>query len=102
MIALQLVLRRPQLLSSGPARQNHRVPDVRRLGAICIDRLIPPAKARSDPVNLPSPTDSLPDNGRSVIQSLAERNLTPDEAGEAMHELIAQARIVEIDEIENA
>ena len=67
---------------------------------ICIDRLIPPAKARGDPVNLPSPTDSLADNGRNVIQSLSEGNLTPDEAGEVMQALTAQARIVEIDEIE--
>jgi len=67
---------------------------------ICIDRLIPPAKARGDPVNLPSPTDSLANNGRNVIQSLAEGNLTPEEAGEVMQALTAQARIVEIDEIE--
>jgi Family of unknown function (DUF5681) len=67
---------------------------------ICIDRLIPPAKARGDPVNLPSPSDSLADNGRNVIQSLSEGNLTPEEAGEVMQALTAQARIVEIDEIE--
>jgi hypothetical protein len=67
---------------------------------ICIDRLIPPARARGDPVNRPPPSVSLADNGRSVIQSLAEGNLTPEEAGEVMQALTAQARIVEMDEIE--
>jgi polyhydroxyalkanoate synthesis regulator phasin len=33
-------------------------------------------------------------------QSLAEGNLTPEEAAEVMQALTAQARIVEIDEIE--
>src|SRR2546425_13185526 len=51
---------------------------------ICIDRLIPPAKAKGDPVNLPPPSDSLADNGRSVIEALAEGKLTPEEAGEVM------------------
>src|SRR5437762_133520 len=67
---------------------------------ICIDRLIPSAKARGDPVNLPAPSDSLAENGRNVIQALAEGTLTPEEAGEVMQSLTAQARIVEIDEIE--
>jgi hypothetical protein len=31
---------------------------------ICLDRLIPPAKAKEDPVFLPSLTDSLADNSR--------------------------------------
>jgi hypothetical protein len=67
---------------------------------ICIDRLIPPAKARGDPVNLPTPSDSLSDNARNVIGALSEGKLTPEEAGEVMQALTAQARIVEIDEIE--
>jgi len=31
---------------------------------ICLDRLIPPAKAKDDPVSLPTLTDSLADNPR--------------------------------------
>lgn len=67
---------------------------------ICIDRLIPPAKAKDDPVTLPALSDSLADNGRLVIQALAESKLTPEEAGAIMQAMATQARIVEIDEIE--
>jgi Family of unknown function (DUF5681) len=51
---------------------------------ICIDRLIPPAKAKGDPVSLPAPSDSLADNGRNVIKALADGTLSPEEAGEVM------------------
>jgi len=67
---------------------------------ICIDRLIPPARARGDPVALPPASDSLAENGRNVIEALAEGRLSPEETGEIMQALTAQARIVEIDEIE--
>jgi hypothetical protein len=66
---------------------------------ICFDRLIPPAKAKDDPVSLPL-TDSLADNSRAVIKALADGDLTPEEAGTVLQALASQVRIIEADEIE--
>src|SRR5262245_13777235 len=67
---------------------------------ICIDRLIPPVKAKDDPVRLPSLGGSLADSGRVILDALADERLTPEEAGSILSALGTQARIVEVDEIE--
>lgn len=67
---------------------------------ICLDRLIPPAKAKDDPVSLPGLTDSLAENSREVIRALAKGDLTPEEAGTVLQALASQVRIIEADEIE--
>ena len=67
---------------------------------LCIDRLIPPAKSKDDPVTLPRLARSLSDNGRLVLEALANGSLTPEEAGAVIHAMATQARIVEIDDIE--
>src|SRR4030095_10313350 len=51
---------------------------------ICIDRLIPPAKATDEPVTLPSLAGSLAESGCIVLQALAEGSLSPGEAGTIM------------------
>ena len=67
---------------------------------ICIDRLIPAAKAKDDPVSLPPMTGSLADKGRIVIEALGAEQLSPEEAGTILQALATQARIVEGDELE--
>ncbi len=67
---------------------------------ICVDRLIPPAKARDDAVRLPWPGGSLSENGRAVLEALAGEKLTPDEAQTILQAIATQARIVEVDDIE--
>ncbi len=67
---------------------------------ICLDRLIPPAKAKDDPVSLPGLTESLADNSRAVIKALAAGDLTPEEASSILQSLASQVRIIEADEIE--
>jgi hypothetical protein len=67
---------------------------------ICLDRLIPPAKAKDDPVALPAMDGSLADSARIVVTALASGDLTPEEAGTILHALASQARVVEVDEIE--
>jgi uncharacterized protein DUF5681 len=67
---------------------------------ICIDRLIPAAKAKDDPVSLPSLTDSLAHNSREVIKALAIGELTPEEAATVLQALASQVRIIEADEID--
>ncbi len=67
---------------------------------ICLDRLIPPAKAKDDPVSLPAFNDSLADNARAAIKALSEGELTPEEAATVLQALASQVRIIEADEIE--
>src|SRR5687768_8991221 len=62
---------------------------------ICIERLIPPAKAKDDPVELPQMSGALADCGQAVLTALAEGRLTPEEASTVMGALSGQARIVE-------
>lgn len=67
---------------------------------ICLDRLIPPAKAKDDPVSLPGLGDSLAENSRVVMRLLAEGDLTPEEASSILQAMASQVRIIEADEIE--
>jgi hypothetical protein len=67
---------------------------------ICLDRLIPPAKAKDDPVSVPGLSGSLADSGRTVLEALAAEKITPDEAAAILQAIATQARIVEVAEIE--
>jgi len=67
---------------------------------ICIDRLIPPAKAKDWPVDVGPLAGSLAEQGRAVLGALSEGRITPDETVTLMQAISAQARIVEIDELE--
>ena len=67
---------------------------------ICLDRLIPPAKAKDDPVYLPGMAESLADNSRIVVKAIADGELTPEEGASVLQALASQARIIEADEIE--
>jgi hypothetical protein len=67
---------------------------------ICIDRLIPPIKAKDAAVALPRGLmGGLADQGQEVLSELAAGRLTPDEASTVMQTVAAQARIVEVDEL---
>ncbi len=61
---------------------------------ICIDRLIPPVKAKDDPVSVPGLAASLADSGRAVLEALAGEKLTPEEAQTILQGIATQARIV--------
>ncbi|KFL18976.1 Uncharacterised protein [Ralstonia pickettii] len=67
---------------------------------ICIDRLIPAAKAKDSPITLDGLSGSLGEQGQTVVNALAGGQLTPDEANAVMSVLSAQARIIEVDELE--
>ena len=67
---------------------------------ICIDRLMPPIKAKDDAVAMPGGLKGgLADQGQEVLSELAAGRLTPDEASTVMQTVAAQARIVEVDEL---
>ena len=67
---------------------------------ICLDRLIPPIKARDDAVALGSLDGSLADQGRAVLSAAADGRITLDQAVSFMQVLTAQARVVEVVELE--
>lgn len=67
---------------------------------MCLDRLIPPAKAKDEPVSLPPISDSLADTGRSVLDALARGQIGPDDAGAVMSAIASQVRIVDAVEVE--
>lgn len=67
---------------------------------ICLDRLIPAAKAKDDPVSLPDMSDSLADNSRVIMRLLAESELTPEEASSILQALASQVRVIEATEVE--
>ena len=66
---------------------------------ICIERLVPPLKATDSPVIFPL-TGGLGEQGRAVLQAIAEGEETPGEAETVFRSLSAQARISEISELE--
>src|SRR5690349_12365968 len=61
---------------------------------ICIDRLIPPAKSRDDPVRLPELAGSLANKGAAVLDAIGNERLTPEEAATILQAIATQARIV--------
>ncbi|MBO2974551.1 DUF5681 domain-containing protein [Burkholderia pseudomallei] len=67
---------------------------------ICIDRCIPAIKAKDAPVDLPDLTGSLTEQGQAVMRAMAAGRITPDEANAVMQVISAQARIIEVDELE--
>ncbi|RQU62397.1 DUF5681 domain-containing protein [Burkholderia cenocepacia] len=67
---------------------------------ICIDRCIPAIKAKDAPVDLPELTGSLAEQGAAVMHAMARGRITPDEANAVMQVISAQARIIEVDELE--
>ena len=66
---------------------------------ICIDRLMPPIKAKDAAVALPGLKGGPADQGKEVLSELAAGRLTPDEASTVMQSVAAQARLVEVDEL---
>ena len=67
---------------------------------ICIDRLIPPAKARDEPIELPLADGSLAEKGERVLAALGDGLIAPEVATAILQGIAAQARIIEVDEIE--
>lgn len=69
---------------------------------LCVDRLMPPARARDEAVPVPGlmGTASLTQQAQAIIEALARGELAPAEAGAIMGALASAARAKEIDELE--
>jgi len=67
---------------------------------ICIDRLCPPMKAQSAPVQVEIPsTDSMSDIANSFIKAAAEGRLAPDVATQLVSAVGTVAHVAEVDEL---
>ena len=68
---------------------------------ICLDRICPPLKARSAPVNIPLASDAgLGDMARAFIQAASEGHITPDDASQMLSALAGASRVIEVSELE--
>lgn len=67
---------------------------------ICIDRIIPSIKARDMPISIPELTGSLTEKGEKVLLAMGQGEITPNDATQMLQTISAQARILEIDELE--
>jgi hypothetical protein len=66
---------------------------------LCLERITPPLKSVDMPVMLMN-GDSLADQGRVVLQAVANGDITPNEGEAVFHSLTAQARITELSELD--
>ena len=62
--------------------------------------MIPAVKAKDMPVEIGGLDGALADQGRTVLAALSAATITPDEANALMQAVAAQARIIEVDELE--
>ncbi len=67
---------------------------------LCLERLIPPKKAKDDPVRIDGLSGTLTEQATKVIQSMAEGDITPAETAAVIQAIAGHARITEIDELE--
>jgi len=68
---------------------------------IVLDRLCPPLKPSTAPINVTIPRGSgIADTARAIIEHAAQGEIAPDVAGQLVQAVAALARVVEIDELE--
>ena len=65
----------------------------------CLDRLVPPLKARGEPVAIDL-TGGLAERGDAILRAAGDGRITPDEAQTLLSALASQARIVQVTELQ--
>lgn len=67
---------------------------------MCLDRLIAPYRAKDPVIAIEGMTGTLTEKGERIITAMGAGELTPSDAAAMLHALAAQAKVVEIDELE--
>ena len=67
---------------------------------MCIDRLVSPFRAKNATVTLDDIEGTLTEKGEKIIMSMGSGELSPSDASSMLSALAAQARIIEIEELE--
>ena len=66
---------------------------------LCLERLIPPLKARDQTTQLENFGTTLTEQGQAVLTDMAAGKLSAAEASSMLQALAAQGRIVEVDDL---
>ena len=67
---------------------------------LCLDRVIPTIRARDEPMVVGSLKGTLTEQGQIIIQAMGSGSLVPSEAAAMLQALVAQARITELEVLE--
>jgi uncharacterized protein DUF5681 len=67
---------------------------------MCIDRIVSPYRAKDQKVVLDDITGTLTEKGEKIIEAMGKGDITPSDTSSMLAALAAQARIVELDELE--
>ncbi len=67
---------------------------------LCLERIIPTIKAKDEPVMLGSLKGALTKQGQMIVEAMGKGTLAPTEATTMLQALAAQARITELDVLE--
>ena len=67
---------------------------------MCIDRLVSPFRAKNATVTLDDIEGTLTEKGEKIIHAMGKGELSPSDASSMLSALAAQARIIEIDDLE--
>ncbi len=67
---------------------------------LCLDRIIPTIRAKDEPIAVGGLKGTLTEQGQTVIQAMGSGTLAPSEAAAMLQALAAQARITELDVLE--
>ena len=67
---------------------------------LLLERVVSPVKAVEAPVDLALPTDSLSNQGRALMDSVASGDLAPSQGAQLISALGTLAKVIETDELE--
>ena len=67
---------------------------------MCLDRLVSPFRAMNVTVTLDDIEGTLREKGEKIIHAMGKGELSPSDASSMLSTLAAQARIIEIDDLE--
>lgn len=67
---------------------------------LCLERIMPPVKPTQDPVEFEAEGETLADQGRAIIKAMGGGIIAPDQAASLLNALAAQAKLVELEDIE--
>ncbi|MGN8159499.1 DUF5681 domain-containing protein [Salinisphaera sp. SWV1] len=69
---------------------------------LCLERILPPLRARDEAMTIPTldSNASLVEQGQAIVAALSAGQLSPADAATLMQTVTAQARLVEVEELE--
>jgi hypothetical protein len=66
---------------------------------VCLDRLVPPVRAKDETVEVGQTAGKLSDRGQAILDASLTGRITPNQAATLMQVLMTQVRVVEADEL---